>query len=455
MFLISGLSVTLPVGVVRHTRSCTQSIALFTIHAVVEACTADRCSFSRRSGRIEHQNVEILSKFQKLLLLYDVSIIIVHNKEDSRVLVNRMLAKEHLRIGPCVLVCIQRFQRYMSTNYANQQEAANNNNSNDADSDSDINQSHYNSSSHYRRSNRKSYEQKKSYFQANVNTLDGESNNIESLNHYQRLNVEVDAEPSEIKSAYYSLSKVYHPDIVGSSASQADNFRLITESYDLLSDPKRRAEYDRELNIARELDLSQFSDWVPSGGSNRSEQDNLMRNRMAADMIYRMRREASALEQERRRNPRKFRAGAFGGSNTYEYSRTEELNKLNNRLNDIDNQLKARDDAAHFYKSHMRDNLIRRRMELQDAYMKQKDTKTRKSIAKEDEINAPKELGSIVSFGLTLGLIFSVIVGGLFWSMGTNIAGKLDDSYKAYRERKREEARKKKALSSMSAINTT
>lgn len=61
--------------------------------------------------------------------------------------------------------------------------------------------------------------------------------------HYEVLGVAPDADPEEIKSAYRRLSLQVHPDRGGSAAL----FRALTESYEVLSDPRRRAAYDARL----------------------------------------------------------------------------------------------------------------------------------------------------------------------------------------------------------------
>ncbi|QPG96608.1 hypothetical protein C2857_004722 [Epichloe festucae Fl1] len=67
-----------------------------------------------------------------------------------------------------------------------------------------------------------------------------------SKNHYERLNIRHDASPGEIKKSFYSLSKSHHPDVNRSDPHAAHTFSLLSESYTVLSDPSRRAQYDRD-----------------------------------------------------------------------------------------------------------------------------------------------------------------------------------------------------------------
>lgn len=62
---------------------------------------------------------------------------------------------------------------------------------------------------------------------------------------YARLRLTAAATQSEIKGAYYRLSKVYHPDKTGNCSKAIIQFRNITEAYKVLSDPKSKAAYDK------------------------------------------------------------------------------------------------------------------------------------------------------------------------------------------------------------------
>ena len=62
---------------------------------------------------------------------------------------------------------------------------------------------------------------------------------------YVRLEVAPDASPQQIVSAYRRLAHGAHPDVHPADPEAAHRFREITEAYDVLSDPFRRAAYDR------------------------------------------------------------------------------------------------------------------------------------------------------------------------------------------------------------------
>ncbi len=63
--------------------------------------------------------------------------------------------------------------------------------------------------------------------------------------YYEVLGVKRDAKPEEIKKAYRRLARKYHPDVNPGDKASEERFKLTTEAHDVLSDPKKRAVYDR------------------------------------------------------------------------------------------------------------------------------------------------------------------------------------------------------------------
>lgn len=66
------------------------------------------------------------------------------------------------------------------------------------------------------------------------------------LSLYDRLKISSTASPLEIRKAYRGLAILYHPDKNGDPLA-ADQFRDITEAYEVLNDAEKRAKYDEML----------------------------------------------------------------------------------------------------------------------------------------------------------------------------------------------------------------
>jgi len=68
---------------------------------------------------------------------------------------------------------------------------------------------------------------------------------------YEILGVSPDASEEEIKRAYRRLARKYHPDLNPGDKEAAERFKEINEAYEVLSDPQKRAEYDRLREAAK------------------------------------------------------------------------------------------------------------------------------------------------------------------------------------------------------------
>jgi molecular chaperone DnaJ len=63
--------------------------------------------------------------------------------------------------------------------------------------------------------------------------------------YYERLGVSRDASETEIKKAFRRLARELHPDVNGHDPEAEEKFKAAAEAYEVLSDPERRATYDR------------------------------------------------------------------------------------------------------------------------------------------------------------------------------------------------------------------
>ncbi len=94
--------------------------------------------------------------------------------------------------------------------------------------------------------------------------------------YYDLLGVDKKATKDDIKKAFHKLAHKFHPD---KSSGDADKFKEVSEAYSILSDDKKRAEYDSYgqnfgggagagYNGAQGFDFSQFQDAFNNGGFN-------------------------------------------------------------------------------------------------------------------------------------------------------------------------------------------
>jgi curved DNA-binding protein CbpA len=123
--------------------------------------------------------------------------------------------------------------------------------------------------------------------------------------YYALLNVAPDAEHEIIRAAYLVLAKRYHPDAAtAASPHDVEKFQLITEAYEVLRDPNRRAQYDKHHARQKRL-LAQREKFEQA-------------RRRAREQAQRNPGERSQEEQEHReararalRNPLVFSVGGF------------------------------------------------------------------------------------------------------------------------------------------------
>ena len=67
--------------------------------------------------------------------------------------------------------------------------------------------------------------------------------------YYKALGVAKTAKPAEIKTAYRKLARKFHPDSNQGDAKAEERFKEISEAYSVLSDEKRRKEYDEARSL--------------------------------------------------------------------------------------------------------------------------------------------------------------------------------------------------------------
>lgn len=82
-------------------------------------------------------------------------------------------------------------------------------------------------------------------FLINVKSRFGTSSKA-SKSHYDTLGITPKATQNDVKSAYYKLTMIYHPD-KNKSEEAKQKFRAITDAYEILGDYKSRKMYDRGM----------------------------------------------------------------------------------------------------------------------------------------------------------------------------------------------------------------
>jgi len=90
------------------------------------------------------------------------------------------------------------------------------------------------------------------------------------INYYDVLGLKNNASQSQVKSAYYRLSKLYHPDTAKSVPNAKEKFANLTAAYEVLGNPHKRALYDRKHNPAasfRPVDDIEYRDFLRRRGT--------------------------------------------------------------------------------------------------------------------------------------------------------------------------------------------
>lgn len=79
---------------------------------------------------------------------------------------------------------------------------------------------------------------------------------MKHVNYYDLLQIHPRAEPETIARVYKLFAARYHPD--NQKTGDAERFRYIREAYETLSDPARRAEYDKKFDLKQPEPLEVF-----------------------------------------------------------------------------------------------------------------------------------------------------------------------------------------------------
>lgn len=119
------------------------------------------------------------------------------------------------------------------------------------------------------------------------------------MNLYLILGVSENADIEEIKKAYRKLVKECHPDIHPGDSKAEEQFKQISEAYAVLSDEKKRKEYDRKRNAGSVRPRKAKTE--PNVGKQPFEQENYQS--AFADFFSFMEPEKKKKGQEKKQNP--------------------------------------------------------------------------------------------------------------------------------------------------------
>src|SRR6478672_5692190 len=105
------------------------------------------------------------------------------------------------------------------------------------------------------------------------------------VDYYEALQISASAEPETVHRVYRLLAQRFHPD--NADTGSESRFRLITEAYQILSDPQQRARYD----LLHERQQRERWHLVASGAETETDVEAEQRVRVTVlEMLYTKRR---------------------------------------------------------------------------------------------------------------------------------------------------------------------
>lgn len=87
--------------------------------------------------------------------------------------------------------------------------------------------------------------------------------------YYKILGVAKDAKPGDIKKSYREQARRFHPDANNGSKKSENQFKVLSEAYSILSDARKRKEYDRKRSQQEHSGNRSSRGWSSSPGADR------------------------------------------------------------------------------------------------------------------------------------------------------------------------------------------
>src|SRR5439155_4626787 len=86
--------------------------------------------------------------------------------------------------------------------------------------------------------------------------------------YYDILGVKRGASEKEVRQAYRKLARKFHPDVNPNDKTSAEQFKQVSEAYEVLSDKDKRAKYDRyghDWQFAEQAEAARAQGYGPGG----------------------------------------------------------------------------------------------------------------------------------------------------------------------------------------------
>ena len=77
-------------------------------------------------------------------------------------------------------------------------------------------------------------------------------------NYWSLLGVSPECDSTELKLAFRKEARKWHPDLNKNDVNAEERFKLINEAYAILSDPKKRKEWERKINKSQDIFENRF-----------------------------------------------------------------------------------------------------------------------------------------------------------------------------------------------------
>lgn len=87
------------------------------------------------------------------------------------------------------------------------------------------------------------------------------------IDYYKILGVKKDIPQKDVREAYRKRAKQFHPDLHPNDPKAKAKFQALNEAYDVISDPEKRAKYDRYGEQWKQADAFQGAGGFGGGGN--------------------------------------------------------------------------------------------------------------------------------------------------------------------------------------------